>query len=117
MYLGIGIAAYMLTLISGFVLYRTEIPYNWLILGAHKLFALAAAVAIGVFLANNGASISLKGNASLFAVIIGLLFAMLFVTGALLSLSKFAKLHKRLAAMHTIATLILPIIIILYLLM
>ena len=71
--------------ISGFWLRGVGKPYDQLVFNAHKLIALAAVVVLIVILVRAGRTARLRGNEITAAVVNGLFFLGLFVTGGLTS--------------------------------
>lgn len=73
---------------SGYWLTRSGKPYNGLLFNVHKLVALAAVVLFVVVLVQAGRAAALGAVEVVTAVVAGLFFVGLFVTGALLSIEK-----------------------------
>jgi hypothetical protein len=96
---------FLFTLISGVWLSHSGKPLNVAIITIHKLIALASviAIAVNVYLVYTAADIRTFLELVLIAVT-GLAFLALFVTGALLSLSK--PLQGAVLGIHQVAPLL-----------
>jgi heme A synthase len=82
----IGAALFGLAIfISGFWLSGVGKPYDSLVINVHKLIALAAVVIFVVILVRAGRAARLRANEITAAVVAGLFFLGLFVTGGLTS--------------------------------
>jgi hypothetical protein len=79
---------FLITFLTGFWLSNSGRPYNGIVLTAHKLISLAAAVLIAVIVyqANRGAALGATEIAAV--AVTGLFFVGTIVTGGLLSTDK-----------------------------
>ncbi len=95
---------FLLTLASGVWLSRSGKPLNVMIFTLHKLIALATVIITGVTIYQWRTGYGMSPVAIGAIVITGLLFLILFVSGALLSLGK--PMPSSLVMMHAITPLL-----------
>lgn len=98
----IGILS-IITILTGFVLHNLGRPLNTLIFTIHKLSALVAVILIGMLIYNFLKSTGANPLILFLTIFVVLSIIALFVSGALLSIDKFANITPTLLIIHNVA--------------